>query len=88
LNFQHPPWYQILHRLRNQVIGGTFSFVDALHFVRTLCETRPHYPDTPTKTCDSFHYRNGGRYLNHKHHIIELDATTGEILYIDLYPPF
>ncbi|KAF5325274.1 hypothetical protein D9619_009845 [Psilocybe cf. subviscida] len=88
LYFQHPPRYQILHCLRNQVIGGTSIFVDGLHAARTLRETHPEYFDTLTKTPVSFHYINDGHHLHHEHHTIELDTRTGEISHINYSPPF
>ena len=70
--FQHPPRYQILHCLRNQVIGGTSIFVDALHVARKLRESHPADFDILTKTPVAFHYIVDGHHLHHEHPTIEL----------------
>uniref|UniRef100_A0A8H8CHI4 Gamma-butyrobetaine dioxygenase n=1 Tax=Psilocybe cubensis TaxID=181762 RepID=A0A8H8CHI4_PSICU len=91
LYFQHPPRYQILHCLRNQVIGGTSIFVDALHAARVLREEYPAYFDILTKTPVSFHYVNDGHHLHREHFTIELiqkSQSESEISHINYSPPF
>ena len=86
--FQHPPRYQILHCLRNKVIGGTSIFVDSLHAARVLRETHPADFDILTKTPVSFHYINDGHHLHREHFTIELSSHTSEISHINYSPPF
>ena len=92
--FQHPPQYQILHCLRNQVIGGTSSFVDALHVARKLRKSHPADFDILTKTPVPFHYIVDGHHLHHEHPTIELAPSTTsssephQILHINYSPPF
>ena len=70
--FQHPPRYQILHCLRNQVIGGTSIFVDALHAAGVLRHTHPEDFAVLTQTSVSYHYVNDGHHLHHSHPTIQL----------------
>ncbi|KAF8895870.1 gamma-butyrobetaine hydroxylase [Gymnopilus junonius] len=92
LYFQHPPRYQILHCLRNQVIGGTSIFVDALQAARVLRTTHPTDFEVLTKTPVSFHYVNDGHHLHREHSTIELSSSTQspqpEISHINYSPPF
>ncbi|KAF8960943.1 gamma-butyrobetaine hydroxylase [Flammula alnicola] len=87
LYFQHPPRYQILHCLRNNVIGGTSIFVDALHAARVLQDTHPAEFDVLTKAPVSFHYVNDGHHLHREHFTIEL-SSSGEISHVNYSPPF
>ncbi|KDR77096.1 hypothetical protein GALMADRAFT_246282 [Galerina marginata CBS 339.88] len=90
--FQHPPRYQILHCVRNQVQGGTSIFVDALHAASVLREKYPDYFDILTKTPVPFHYINDGHHLHREHFTIELrpssSASEPEISHINYSPPF
>jgi gamma-butyrobetaine dioxygenase len=93
--FQHPPRYQILHCLRNQVIGGTSIFVDAFHVARQLQESHPRDFDILTKTPVSFHYIVDGHHLHHEHFTIELappsifsPSSQLQISNINYAPPF
>ena len=93
--FQHPPRYQILHCLRNQVIGGTSKFVDALHVARELRESHPADFDILAKTPVAFHYILDNHHLHHEHPTIELGppsifSTSSEpqISHINYSPPF
>ncbi|PPQ80652.1 hypothetical protein CVT24_011716 [Panaeolus cyanescens] len=95
LYFQHPPRYQILHCLRNKVVGGTSIFVDALQAARVLRETHPEDFDILTKTPVAFHYINDGHHLHREHYTIELappsisaTSSTPEISHINYSPPF
>ncbi|KAF4612989.1 hypothetical protein D9613_011018 [Agrocybe pediades] len=95
LYFQHPPRYQILHCLRNQVVGGTSIFVDALHAANVLRSTHPSDFDVLTKTPVSFHYDNDGHHLHREHYTIELNKPTSTdpnekptISHINYSPPF
>ncbi|KAG2049701.1 Clavaminate synthase-like protein [Suillus hirtellus] len=72
LYFEHPPRYQILHCLRNRVVGGTSRFVDGLHAAETLRKTHPVDFDTLATTPVPFHYVNDGHHLHHEHPTIEL----------------
>lgn len=95
--FEHPPRYQILHCLRNRVVGGTSIFVDALHAASLLQKSHPADFDVLAATRVPFHYINDGHHLHYEHPTIELDAhvsttnsTTSElpIKYINYSPPF
>ena len=93
--FQHPPRYQMLHCLRNQVLGGTSIFVDALHVARKLQESHPEEFDILTKTPVAFHYMVDGHHLHHERPTIELAlpsiySTSSEprISDISYSPPF
>ena len=95
--FQHPPRYQILHCLRNQVIGGKSIFVDALGVARKLWESHPADFDILTKTPVSFHYKVDGHHLHHEHFTISLaphstssssSSEPPKISHINYSPPF
>ena len=91
--FQHPPRYQILHCLKNQVIGGTSIFVDGLHVARILRESHPADFDILTKTPVPFHYIVDGYHLHHEHPTIELAppsilSSEPQISQISYSPPF
>jgi len=96
LYFQHPPRYQILHCLRNQVICGTSIFVDALHVARKLRESHPADFDILTKTPVPFHYVVDGHHLHHEHRTIELtspsifstSSSEPQISHLNYSPPF
>ncbi|KAG6380259.1 gamma-butyrobetaine dioxygenase [Boletus reticuloceps] len=97
LYFQHPPRYQILHCLRNRVIGGTSIFVDAIHAASLLRQSHPVDFDILAATPVPFHYINDGHHLHHEHPTIELDAhashddsSTSElpVKHINYSPPF
>lgn len=96
LYFQHPPRYQILHCLRNRVVGGASIFVDSLHAARVLRDTHPNDFDTLTKTPVAFHYINDGHHLHHNHPTIELaplstlssPSSELEISHVNYSPPF
>lgn len=95
--FEHPPRYQILHCLRNRVVGGTSIFVDALHVASLLQKSHPADFGVLAATRVPFHYINDGHHLHHEHPTIELDAyastadsSTSErsVKYINYAPPF
>ncbi|KAF8153015.1 gamma-butyrobetaine hydroxylase [Crassisporium funariophilum] len=95
LYFQHPPRYQLLHCLRNQVIGGTSIFVDGLKAARTLRDTHPADFDLLTKTPVAFHYINDGHHLHREHFTIELsppsitsESSVPEVAHVNYSPPF
>lgn len=72
LYFQHPPRYQILHCLRNRVIGGTSRFVDGLRAAETLHKTNTADFNMLATTPVPFHYVNDGHHLHHEHPTIEI----------------
>ncbi|KAM6501163.1 gamma-butyrobetaine hydroxylase [Amanita muscaria] len=93
--FQHPPRYQILHCLRNRVVGGTSVFVDALHAAETLRQQSPLEFITLATTQVPFHYINDGHHLYYTHPTIELDPTqmvtpleNRAIKHVNYAPPF
>ncbi|KAF9523807.1 gamma-butyrobetaine dioxygenase [Crepidotus variabilis] len=89
----NPPRYQILHCLRNNVIGGISIFVDALHAAQVLRENYPYDFDLLTTTPVAFHYLNNGHHLHQERFTIQLaspkpGATHQEISHINYSPPF
>ncbi|KAG2159257.1 uncharacterized protein EDB93DRAFT_1217904 [Suillus bovinus] len=96
LYFEHPPRYQILHCLRNRVVGGASRFVDGLRAAETLRKTHPEDFDTLATTPVPFHYINDGHHLHYEHSTIELASpairtdspTMPEIKHINYSPPF
>ncbi|KAJ6498924.1 Clavaminate synthase-like protein [Mycena sanguinolenta] len=87
LYFKHPPKYQILHCLRNKVIGGQSLFVDAFHAAVTLRSQSPTLFNALATTPVSFHYINDGHHLHYEHPTIEV-SPSGEITQINYAPPF
>ncbi|CAA7266247.1 unnamed protein product [Cyclocybe aegerita] len=100
LYFENPPRYQVLHCLRNRVVGGTSIFVDSL---RAAACTRRKYPaefDLLTKTPVAFHYINDGHHLHQTHPTIQTGPSQSliptppgakpkkRIAYINYSPPF
>ncbi|PFH51169.1 hypothetical protein AMATHDRAFT_143270 [Amanita thiersii Skay4041] len=97
LYFQHPPRYQILHCLRNKVLGGTSVFVDGFHAAETLRTQSPSSFATLASTPVPFQYINDGHHLYHTHPTIALDpvqslhsapAEARTIAHINYSPPF
>ncbi|KAF9238091.1 hypothetical protein BU15DRAFT_48098 [Melanogaster broomeanus] len=97
LYFQHPPRYQILHSLRNRVVGGASIFVDGLHAASVLRKSHPADFDVLASTPVPFHYINDGHHLHYEHPTIELarhsspDASTSSelpIQHLNYSPPF
>ncbi|KAH7928853.1 Clavaminate synthase-like protein [Leucogyrophana mollusca] len=94
LYFQHPPRYQILHCLRNRVVGGTSIFVDGFHAAITLRQQHPIDFDILVNTRVPFHYINDGHHLHYEHPTIELDPLSASIPggpvinHINYAPPF
>jgi gamma-butyrobetaine dioxygenase len=91
--FQHPPRYQILHCLRNSVIGGTSVFADALHAATALRASHPDEFAALNETPVAFHYINDGHHLHYEHPTIELapGAAAAEerpIAHVNYSPPF
>jgi gamma-butyrobetaine dioxygenase len=93
--FEHPPRFQVLHCLRNRVVGGTSIFVDALHAATTLQATNPEAFDVLASTPVAFHYINDGHHLHQSHCTIDVAtpmATSApherQINHINYSPPF
>ncbi|KAF7343270.1 Glycoside hydrolase family 5 protein [Mycena venus] len=87
LYFKNPPKYQILHCLRNRVLGGSSLFVDAFHAASALRSSDPMLFHTLATTPVPFHYINDGHHLHHTHPTIEL-SSSGAISQINYSPPF
>ena len=93
--FEHPPRIQVLHCLRNRVVGGTSIFVDALNAATIFQATNPDAFDVLAYTPVAFHYINDGHHLHQTHRTIELAAPMGasaardrQINHINYSPPF
>ena len=84
--FQHPPRYQILHCLRNRVVGGTSIFVDAAYVASKLRVQDPTAFDTLVSTPVAFHYINDGHHLHQSHPTLEL--KNGILTTVNYSPPF
>ncbi|KIJ16447.1 trimethyllysine dioxygenase [Paxillus involutus ATCC 200175] len=97
LYFQHPPRYQILHCLRNRVVGGTSIFADGLYAASMLRKSRRTDFDVLATTPVPFHYINDGHHLHYEHPTIELEthsfpntstSSTLPIRHLNYSPPF
>ncbi|PCH36933.1 gamma-butyrobetaine hydroxylase [Wolfiporia cocos MD-104 SS10] len=97
LYFQHPPRFQILHCLRNRVVGGTSIFVDAFHAASKLRAADPAAFQTLAETPVAFHYINDGHHLHYAHPTIQLAALPSPgadpraprpIAHVNYSPPF
>ncbi|KAJ6569093.1 hypothetical protein B0H19DRAFT_1256767 [Mycena capillaripes] len=77
---------QILHCLRNKVVGGASLFVDAFHAAAALRTQDPMLFEVLATTPVPFHI-NDGHHLHHTHPTIEL-SPTGVISQINYSPPF
>ncbi|KAI6132875.1 hypothetical protein EV401DRAFT_159249 [Pisolithus croceorrhizus] len=92
--FEHPPRYQILHCIRNRVIGGKSVFADGLHVANTIRRTRPEDFSILSTTRVPFHYINDGHHLHHEHPTIDLEriptlsSAEPTVKYINYSPPF
>ncbi|KAH7099282.1 Clavaminate synthase-like protein [Auriculariales sp. MPI-PUGE-AT-0066] len=86
--FAHPPRLQLLHCLRNQVVGGTSLFVDALAAAEKLRSLHPEAFSLLASYPIPFHYQNDGHHLHYAHPTIELDPTSGAIRQLNYSPPF
>lgn len=92
--FEHPPRYQILHCIRNRVIGGKSVFADGLHVANTIRRTRPEDFNILSTTRVPFHYINDGHHLHHEHPTIDLEriptlsSAEPTVKYINYSPPF
>lgn len=92
--FETPPRYQILHCLRNRVIGGASTFVDALQAATTLRRTNIEAFKILASTPVTFHHMHAGHRLQHSHRTIELEspldgqlAEDAPIKYLNYSPP-
>ena len=89
--FQHPPRYQILHCLRNRVVGGKSIFIDAVHVASQLRKQNRSAFDTLCNLPVTFHYVNDGHHLYRVHPTIQLadsSSHTSPISFINYSPPF
>ncbi|KIY65555.1 gamma-butyrobetaine hydroxylase [Cylindrobasidium torrendii FP15055 ss-10] len=88
LYYQEPPQFQILHCLRNRVVGGTSIFVDSLHASSVLRKTHPEAFRLLTQVPVPFHYLNAGKHYHHEHPTIQLAADGHSIAQVNYSPPF
>ncbi|KIY43003.1 Clavaminate synthase-like protein [Fistulina hepatica ATCC 64428] len=84
---QHPPQYQILHCLKNRVVGGASIFSDTLHAASMLRVSHPDDFHVLANTDIAFHYINDGHHLRCERPTIEL-SRSGEIVHVNYSPPF
>ncbi|KAF9066732.1 hypothetical protein BDP27DRAFT_1329950, partial [Rhodocollybia butyracea] len=90
LYFQHPPRYQILHCIRNNVQGGSSIFSDSFHSAKLLSTEEF---STLSKTPVPYEYLYGQHHLHHSHPVIELDHDNPTLVYppikfVNYSPPF
>ncbi|KDQ51074.1 hypothetical protein JAAARDRAFT_140934 [Jaapia argillacea MUCL 33604] len=95
LYFQSPPRWQILHCLRNRVIGGASYFVDAIHAAHELYRADPEAFALLASTPVAYHYINDGHHYHQTHPTIELNPEPEvrsdglpDIAYVNYSPPF
>ncbi|KAJ3554997.1 hypothetical protein NM688_g2814 [Phlebia brevispora] len=92
--FHHPPRFQLLHCLRNRVVGGESVFSDALDAAERLRASNPSDFKILATTPVPFHYINNGHHLHNSHPTIVLDEChkgdilTAPIKYLTYAPPF
>lgn len=79
--FHNPPRFQLLHCLRNRVIGGESVFSDALNAAERLRASHPSEFKILATTPVPFHYVFKGYHLHKAHPTIVLDEChTGDLL--------
>ncbi|KAK7042575.1 glycoside hydrolase family 5 protein [Favolaschia claudopus] len=88
LYFKNPPKYQILHCLRNRVVGGASLFVDAFHAAEAVRLQDPALFSVLATTLVPFHYINDGHHLHYAHPTIQLSSSCDAIEQINYSPPF
>lgn len=89
--FKEPPRYQILHCLRNRVIGGQSIFVDAMQAALQLYHSSPNDFALLATTPVKFQYVNDGHHLHCSHPTFQLERTEGSSFIlnsINYSPPF
>ncbi|KAF7795727.1 hypothetical protein EIP86_006892 [Pleurotus ostreatoroseus] len=94
VHFHHPPRFQLLHCLRNRVLGGESIFCDALNVAERLRASHPDDFKLLASTQVPFHYINNGHHTHYSHPTIVLDEShtgdelTAPIKYLTYAPPF
>jgi len=85
---QRPPAYQILHCMKNEVSGGTSSFVDGFMVANTLKERRVQAHKQLLRWQIPFQYVNDGHEFHAEHPTIVLNTDTEKPMEINYSPPF
>jgi len=101
---ENPPRYQVLHMLRNDVIGGESLFSDGLEGAYRLGEMVREAFDVLCERTVAFHYLNEHHHLYREHRTIQLASSSvipsssssamdrptslPEVAYINYSPPF
>lgn len=74
--------------MKNEVSGGTSSFVDGFMVANTLKERRMHAHRQLLRWRIPFQYVNDGQEYYAEHPTIELNSDTDEVMAVNYSPPF
>lgn len=88
--FALPPRFQLLHALRNRVVGGESYFVDSFAAAQKLKVDRPDLYASLQRNVIEYEYDNDGHYLSFQHPVLparDLDEP-GLHTEINWSPPF
>ncbi|BEJ11770.1 hypothetical protein CspHIS471_0202300 [Cutaneotrichosporon sp. HIS471] len=90
LYFALPPRFQMLHSLRNRVVGGESYFVDSFAAAQQLKSTRPELYASLQRNMIEYEYDNDGHYLSYQHPVLPAGdlAEPGLHSAINWSPPF
>ncbi|TXT07295.1 hypothetical protein VHUM_03465 [Vanrija humicola] len=90
LYFALPPRFQLLHCLRNRVIGGASYFVDSFKAAAAFVEEYPDLAKLLRNNKIEYEYDNDGHYLSYQHYAIPATPlATGNLhTAINWSPPF
>lgn len=85
--FESPPGVQMLHCLKNTVVGGNSIFSDSFKAVEILKSDYPEEFDILSKVPVTFHYDNDGHIMKYRRPTIEADGLNDHYR-IFYSPPF
>ncbi|WOO84493.1 Gamma-butyrobetaine dioxygenase [Vanrija pseudolonga] len=90
LYFALPPRFQLLHCLRNRVIGGASYFVDSFKAAAAFIEEHPDLAKVLRSNKLEYEYDNDGHYLSYQHHVIPTTPLATGTLHtaVAWSPPF
>ncbi|KLT43832.1 Clavaminate synthase-like protein [Cutaneotrichosporon oleaginosum] len=90
LYFALPPRFQLLHALRNRVVGGESYFVDSFAAAQQLKAERPDLYASLQRNIIEYEYDNDGHYLSYQHAVLPPRDLTAPGLHsaINWSPPF
>ncbi|GMK56394.1 hypothetical protein CspeluHIS016_0302340 [Cutaneotrichosporon spelunceum] len=90
LYFALPPRFQMLHALRNRVVGGESYFVDSFAAAEQLKASRPDLYASLQRNTIEYEYDNDGHYLSYEHPVLPAGSLAAPGLHkaINWSPPF